>query len=318
MKKILMGYNFPKEHFTELEGRYEIIYPPERPFSREHIFGLIEDCEAFVPDFGLYTGRDIIDKGRKLKLIANFGVGYNNIDVAYALQKGITVSNLPESVREPTAELCFGLILATARQIGLCNNRLRTDASTGWGLYENPGLPVYGQTLGIVGMGRIGQAVARRAVASGMKIIYHNRRRLDKDIETKYQAAYVDLDSLCCQSDFISVNAPATPETRHIIGKKELGLMKSTAILINTSRGTLVDEKALAEALEQGKIWAAGLDVFEEEPYVTPGLFRMERVVLTPHIGTRTVKTRTDMQHELVRNIRGFFEGIYPVSKVLS
>lgn len=309
MKKILMGHDFKREGFKSLEGKFEMIYPQSEHFKREEVLELIADIDVLIPNFSFQTDKEIMDAAKKLRLIANYGVGYNNIDVAYASQKGLTVTNTPNSVLEPTAELCFALLLATARRIGYYNNKLHAGERLGWGLFDNPGLPVYGQTLGIYGMGRIGQAVARRAVASGMKIIYHNRRRLDKSIEEKYGAIYVDFDTLLRESDFVSLNAPATAETHHLIGEAEFKKMKSTAILINTARGILVDERALIEALKNEEIFAAGLDVFENEPKISPELFDFENVVLTPHAGTQTYAARLDMQKEVAKNIINFFEG---------
>lgn len=309
MKKILMGYNFKREGFKALEGKFEMIYPENKHFTKSEVIERITDVEILIPNFSFQTDKDIIDAGKNLKLIANFGVGYNNIDVDYATQKGITVTNTPYSVLEPTAELCFALIMATARRIGFYNNKLHSDERIGWGLFDNLGLPIYGQTLGIYGMGRIGQAVARRAVASGMKIIYCNRHRLDKAIEDKYNAKFVDFETLIKESDFISLNAPATAETFHLIGESELKKMKKTAILINTARGSLVDEQALIKALEKEEIFAAGLDVFEKEPKIPEELKKFENVIFTPHAGTQTYAGRIDMEKEVSQNIINFFEG---------
>lgn len=309
MRKILMGHTFKKEGFKALEGKFEMIYPQEEYFKKEDILKLIKDVDVLVPNFSFQTNNEIIDPAKNLKLIANYGVGYNNIDTQYAAKKGVVVTNTPNSVLEPTAELCFALLLATARRIGYYNNKLHAHERLGWGLYDDLGVGVYGQTLGIYGMGRIGQSVARRAVASGMKIIYHNRRPLDKEIEKLYNAVYVDFDTLLSQSDFLSLNAPATAETFHLIGEREFERMKSTSILINTARGALVDEKALVKALYNKEIFAAGLDVFENEPKITDELLDFENVVLTPHAGTQTYAARIAMQEEVAKNIINFFEG---------
>lgn len=309
MKKILMGYNFDRSGFKSLEGKFEMIYPEQEHFKREEILERITDVDVLVPNFSFQTDSEIIETAKHLQLIANFGVGYNNIDVEYAAKKGITVTNTPTSVLEPTAELCFALLLATARRIGYYNNKLHAAERLGWGLYDDLGVGVYGKTLGIYGMGRIGQAVARRAVASGLKIIYCNRHRLDEKIEKLYNATYVDFDTLLAESDFLSLNAPATKDTFHLIGESEFKRMKSTSILINTARGVLVDEKALVQALKNKEIFAAGLDVFENEPKITPELLTFENVVLTPHAGTQTYAGRIEMQEEVAKNIINFFEG---------
>lgn len=309
-KKILLGYAFNREGFAHLEDKFELIYP-ETKFTNEEIIQLLPGVEVLVPNFsgGSYVGKEIIDAGTELKIICNYGVGYDGIDVEYAAQKGIVVTNTPVSVLEPTAELAFAHILATARMIGYFNTKLHKGERVDWSLYGDLGLPVYGTTLGIFGMGRIGQAVARRAVAFGMKVIYSNRHRLDAEIENKYQAKYVDFDTLLTDSDFLSLNAPSTTETKHVIGEAELRKMKKTAILINTARGALVDEQALVRALNEKEISGAGLDVFEREPKISSELLEMDNVVLTPHVGTKTMAYRLDMQQEVAKNIINFFEG---------
>ncbi|QIK59412.1 NAD(P)-binding domain-containing protein [Dysgonomonas sp. HDW5A] len=314
-KKILSGHNFHREPFQVLNEQFDLTYPPSGYFKKDQILDIIGEYEVFIPNFSFYTDKEIIDKAKNLKLIANFGVGYNNIDVEYAARKGIVVTNTPNSVLEPTAELCFGLIHAVARRIGFYNNKLRTPEGVSWGLYDNPGIAIYGKTLGIYGFGRIGQAIARRAIACGMNIIYHNRRPVAKEMEEKYNARYVSFDELLSQSDFISINAPATPETYHIIDEAAIDKMKSNAVLINTSRGSTVDEAALIEALKNNRIFGAGLDVYETEPRINPEFFKLDNVVLTPHAGTQTIEGRYDMQREVAENIINFYAG-KPISKV--
>ena len=309
MKKILLGYQFHKGGFSELEKNFELTYPETEYFPKDVFMEIIPEYEILVPSFKFSIDKEIIDQGKNLKLIANFGVGYNNIDVKYAAEKGIVVTNTPNSVLEPTAELCFALMLAAARRISFYDKNIRIPHKLSWGLYDNPGVGLFGKTLGIYGMGRIGQAVARRAITSGMKIIYHNRKPVDKQIEEKYNAHYVSFDELLIQSDILSLHAPATAETSHVINETTLDKMKSTAILINTARGALVDEKALAIALRENKILAAGLDVYENEPKVSPELLALENVVLAPHAGTQTIEGRLDMQHEVSSNILGFIKG---------
>ncbi|PXV61019.1 lactate dehydrogenase-like 2-hydroxyacid dehydrogenase [Dysgonomonas alginatilytica] len=308
-KKVLSGHNFHREPFQILEDQFDVTYPSTGHFKKDQILDIIEEYEVFIPNFSFYTDKEIIDKAKNLKLIANFGVGYNNIDAEYAAQKGIAVTNTPNSVLEPTAELCFGLIHAVARRIGFYNNKLRTPEGLSWGLYDNPGIAIFGKTLGIYGFGRIGQAVARRAVAAGMDIIYHNRKPVAKGIEEQYNARYVSFEELLSQSDFISVNAPATPETYHIIDEKAISKMKPDAILINTSRGSTVDEAALIKALKNNRIFGAGLDVFENEPRINPEFLVLDNVVLTPHTGTQTIEGRYDMQREVAENIINFYNG---------
>ncbi len=317
MKKILITYQLKPEGLKELEGKYEITQPVERSiFTKEEVIEMIPEFDVLIPNFSFYTDKEIIDRGDKLQLISNFGVGYNNIDVDYATKKGVVVTNIPDSTREPTAELAFALLMGAARRIGYYDRKLRTPQGVSWGVYGDSGLPVYGKTLGIIGMGRIGQALARRAVASGMNIIYHNRTRLSDSIENLYDAKYVSREEVLKSADFISLNAPSTPETRGMIGEKELNMMKSTAIFINTARGDMVDEKALAKALKNKTIWAAGLDVYENEPHILPELLELDNVLLAPHAGTKTVEDRIKMSIEMCRNIVGFYENTYPISRV--
>ena len=308
-KKILMGYNFKREGFETLEDKYEIIYPENNVFTLDEIIEKVTDVDVLVPSFTYHVDNKVIDAGKNLKLIANYGAGFNNIDTEYAAKKGVTVTNTPQSVLEPTAELCFGLIMATARRIGYYNYKLHEGARLDWTLYGELGMPLYGQTLGIYGMGRIGQAVARRAIASGMNIIYHNRKRLAEDIEKKYNARYVDFDTLLTDSDVISLNAPSTPETYHLMGAEEFKKMKKTAIIVNTVRGQLIDDDALIEALKTGSIYAAGLDVYPNEPKIPEGYFALDNVVLCPHAGTKTLAARIASAKEVSKNIINFFEG---------
>lgn len=317
MKKVLIAYRLKEEGLKELEGKYDVTKPVDKSFfSKEEVMQMIPEFEVFVPNFSFYTDKDIIDRGKKLELISNYGVGYNNIDVDYATKKGVAVTNIPNSTREPTAELAFALLLGAARRIGYYDRKIRTPEGVSWGVYADSGVPVYGKTLGIIGMGRIGQSLARRAVASGMSIIYHNRTRLNESIENMYSAKYVSLEELLKSADFISLNAPSTPETFKMIGEKEFNMMKDTAIFINTARGNMVDEKALAAALKENKIWAAGLDVFENEPHILPELLELDNVLLAPHAGTKTIEDRINMSIEMCQNIVGFYENSYPVSKV--
>lgn len=317
MKKILLAYQLKEEGLKELRGKYQLTLPENTSyFTKEEVMERIADYEIFVPNFSFYTDKEILDKAPKLELIANYGVGYNNIDVEYATQQGVVVTNLPQTTREPTAELAFALLLAAARRIGYYDRKLRTPQGVSWGVYKDAGVPVYGKTLGIIGMGRIGQSLARRAVASGMNIIYNNRNRLDRHIEEKYGARHVSFDELIETADFISLNAPSTPQTINMIGKEQFNRMKPTAVFINTARGNMVDEQAMANALKEEKIWAAGLDVYQNEPHIPQELLELDNVVLAPHAGTKTVEDRVAMSIEMSRNIIGYYEGTYPVSRV--
>lgn len=290
--KILVTYDMFREGFTELESKYEVTFPEGRDFTYEEVFEMIPEYDVLCSMFDFPVNKELIDHASKLRLIANYAVGYNNIDVAYALEKGLTVANTPDPVTAPTANIALGLMLDTARRITECDRKLRTlGKDMKVGVLENLGMPVTGQTLGIIGMGRIGKALAKRANALGMDVIYHNRRQLCIEDETKLNVTYVSKEELLAKADFVSLNAPYTPDTYHILGEEEFKQMKPSAILINTARGPLVDEHALVKALREGTIHGAGLDVFEFGDYPLPELLEMDNVVLTPHIGTQTMET---------------------------
>ena len=310
MTKILVTYDMFREGFTELESKYEVTFPEGRDFTYEEVLEMIPEYDVLCSMFDFPVNKELIDHAPKLKMVANYAVGYNNIDVAYCLEKGITVANTPDPVTAPTANLALGLMLDVARRITECDRKLRREGlDMKVGVLENLGINVTGKTLGIIGMGRIGKALAKRANACGMEVLYHNRRQLYVEEETKLNVTYVSKEELLSQSDFVSLNAPYTPETYHIIGEAELKQMKPTAVLINTGRGPLVDEKALVRALKDGTIHGAGLDVFEFGDYPSPELLEMENVVLTPHIGTQTLETRIIMARTVCNNVIGFLEG---------
>lgn len=318
MAKVLVTYDMFREGFSELESKYEVTFPEGRDFTYEEIYEMIPDYDVLCSMFDFPVGKELIDNAHNLKLVSNYAVGYNNIDVAYCLEKGITVTNTPAPVTAPTANIALGLLLDAARRITECDRKLRTlGKEMKIGVLENLGAPVTGQQLGILGMGRIGKALAKRAIACGMDVVYHNRRQLDIEEETRLNVTYVSKEELLASSDYVSVNAPLTQETYHIIGENELRQMKPTAILINTARGPLVDEKALIKALTEGTILAAGLDVFEFGDYPSPELLQLDNVVMTPHIGTQTYQTRVIMAETVCNNVIGFLEGDRPITRVL-
>lgn len=318
MKKILVTFDMFREGFSELENKYEVTFPNGRDFSYDEISEMIPQYDVLCSMFDFPVDKALIDRGVNLKLIANYAVGYNNIDVAYALSKGLTVANTPDPVTAPTANLALGLMLDTARRITECDRKLRTlGKAMKVGVLENLGVSITGQTLGIIGLGRIGKALCKRARACGMNVIYNNRRPLYIEEETKLGASFVSMEELLAQSDFVSLNVPYNQDTYHIIGEPELKQMKPSAILINTGRGPLVDEHALVKALQEGTIRGAGLDVFEFGDYPLPELLEMDNVVLTPHIGTQTMDARIAMARAVANNVIGFLEGDRAVSRVL-
>lgn len=250
--------------------------------------------------------RELLDAAPRLKIVANMAVGYDNVDVGSCTERGIVVTNTPDVLTDATADLAFALLLATARRLPEARDFLLKGQWKTWSPMLLTGKEVYGATLGIVGMGRIGQAVAKRARGFDMKVLYYSKRR-NPQVEEEIGARYVDKETLLRESDYVSLHLPLTPETRGFIGERELRMMKPTAVLINTARGAVVDERALCKALREGWIWAAGLDVFEVEPLPMDSPLRtLPNVVLLPHIGSATVKTRTDMALLAARNIRDY------------
>ncbi len=248
----------------------------------------------------------------RLKLVANMAVGYDNIDLAAATQLGIAITNTPGVLSDTTADLAFGLLLATARRIPESERYVRAGRFTGWGPLLFCGAEVHHATLGLIGAGRIGTIMAKRASSFDMQVLYYNRHRLTPDEEAAYHLTYASFHDVLQQADFISIHVPYTPETHHLIGARELSMMKRSAILINTARGPIVDERALAQALQAGQIAGAGLDVFEREPAIEPALLTMEQVVLVPHIGSASLRTRTLMATMATDNIVAHARGQRP------
>ena len=275
-----------------------------------------QDADILVSTFDYRVPRELIASMPKLRLIANFGAGYNNIDLDACRERGIRVTNTPQPVIEPTAELAFALMIDVARRVSEFDRRIRSGAKQPaelFGVMRNLSHSLYGKTLGIIGMGRIGQALARRAIACGMKVIYHNRHELTSERVNELkkegiEATYVDFQTLLQDSDYVSLNLPYTPEVHHLIGKPELGMMKRTAYLINTARGAHVDEQALVEALKNGIIAGAALDVYEHEPVISSELLSLPNVVLSPHTGTGTWEGRLAMCENVCDNILAFID----------
>lgn len=310
MKKILVTYNVPRAGLEILEEKgFQVDFPTNTFLTKEELIEKLPGYDALLSVFVKEIDKEIINAGKDLQIISNYGVGYNNVDIVAAREKNIAVTNTPKSVCEPTAELAFGLLLATMRNISGANLGLRHDANFKWGIMENLGNTLVGKRIGIIGMGNIGQAVARRALAFGMEVVYHNRHQLEKAIEEKYNAKYLPMEELLKTSDAVSLNMPLTKETFHLIDEKALGMMKKTAFLVNTARGQVVDEKALIAALESGKIAGSGLDVFEDEPNIPQALLNLPNVTLTPHTGSATFEDRILTGREAADNIIAFFEG---------
>jgi lactate dehydrogenase-like 2-hydroxyacid dehydrogenase len=301
--KILVSYAIPKEPFAKLPSDWAVTFPENEYLSDDELLAQIPDYDVLLASFNRKVPNAVIDAGKNLKLISNFGVGFNNIDVAYARQKGISVTNTPKAVTNPTAEHAFAMLLTASLRIAECNMRLRSEKEAMWGMMKNLGRSVEGKTLGIIGMGRIGQSVARKAEAFDMDVIYHNSN-------TRIEGfTFVELNDLLKRSDYISIHTPYNPSTHHLIGARQFEMMKPTAIVINTACGSVVDENALVEALKSETIAGAALDVFENEPSITADLYAMPNVVLTPHTATGTIETRTKTSAEAVLNILNFVQG---------
>lgn len=288
------------------------------PLLKEELIQRLQDADGLVCLLTDTIDKEVLESTKKLKVVSNVAVGYNNIDVKAASRRGIIVTNTPDVLTEATADLTFALLLAAARRISESERYLREGKFEGWELFQpHLGLNVFDKTLGLVGMGRIGQAVARRAKGFNMQVLYHNRSRVEESIERELNARYVDLDELLQESDYVSVHAPLTKDTRHLLSTPQFETMKDSAILINTARGPVVDEAALADALEQGLIRGAALDVFEEEPKVHPKLLTLEEhVVLVPHIGSATYATRRGMSTLAAENAAAVLTGKKPPNLV--
>jgi len=258
----------------------------------------------------------VIDRGTNLKIIANYGAGFNNIDVAHAAAKEIWVSNTPGVLHETTADLTWAMLLAAARRIVPADCYAREGKFKGWGAKMFLGADVYGKTLGVIGLGEIGQAVARRASGFGMQVLYYQRRRLAEETEARLQARFVALDELLEASDFVTLHVPLTDETRYLIGKKEMQRMKDSAFLIHTARGKVVDDQALVECLRAGQLAGAALDVYENEPELTRGMQELDNLLLLPHIGSASVETRDRMAMLVADNVLDALKGQLPRSLV--
>lgn len=318
MKRLLVTYAIPSESLNALKERFEVIVPEEGSFSREEVLRLVPNCEAMLSMFSFKVDREVMDAGKSLKIISNFGVGYNNIDIAYAKERGIVVTNTPDPVVEPTAELAFALMSDLARRVSECDAKLkRRDDGLKWGVMENLGVGLWGKRLGIVGLGNIGKAIARRALVSGMEVVYYNRHPLSWLEEDYLGVSYLPFEELLATSDYLSLNTPLTESTFHLMDQTTIAQMKRGAFLINTARGPVVDEAALVSALRSGHLAGAGLDVYEFEPKITADLLTMDNVVLVPHIGTATMDARIEMGNYAAENVLLFFRGEEPLSVVV-
>lgn len=276
----------------------------------------LAEADAAVTLLTDRVDNDFLAAAPKLRVVANVAVGYNNIDVAACTERGVIVTNTPGVLTDATADLAMGLVLMSTRRLGEGERLIRSGTPWQWGMFMMLGTGLQGRTLGIVGMGGIGEALATRARAFGMRIVYHNRRNVDAEIEQRLDARRVDFDELLATSDIVSLNCPYSDATHHLIDAAALDAMKSTALLVNTARGPIVDEAALVEALIDGTIAGAALDVFENEPTVHPGLLGLDNVVLVPHLGSATMETRAAMATTAASNVVEVVAGRAPHNPV--
>src|SRR3989338_804013 len=288
------------------------IYQKDQVMPKKELIKEVKQCDALLCLLTDKIDKEIIDANPKLKIISNYAIGFNNIDVAYATKKRIPVTNTPgRAIVDAVAEHTFALIFAVTKRIVEADRFMRAGKYKTWEPLLLLGMELVGKTIGIVGLGRIGSGVAQRAKAMGMKMVYYDVKR-NADFEKEFSAHYLSLNDLLKSADVVSVHVPLLPTTKHLIGTKELSLMKKTAYLINTSRGPVIDEKALVRALKKKQIAGAGLDVYEFEPKLATGLTKLQNVVLTPHIASATIEARSEMSKDAAENILAVLQGKKP------
>jgi glyoxylate reductase len=310
--KVLLTGRIPDVVTAVLEKDCDVESNKEdRPMERAALLELVQDKEGIISMITDRIDGELMDHAPRLRMIAAMAVGYDNIDIGAATARGIPVSNTPGVLTDATAELAFARSCNRPAIVEM-DGLTRRGGFRYWAPMLFLGTEVTGKTLGIIGLGRIGKAVARRARGFNMKVLYHNRERIDAADERELKTEYADLERLLRESDFVSLHVPLTEETKHLIGGRELALMKPTAFLINTSRGPVVDEKALVKVLRERKIGGAGLDVYENEPALTPGLAELDNVTLLPHVGSGTLETRTRMAVLAVENLLAGLRGDVP------
>ncbi|MFE7630944.1 2-hydroxyacid dehydrogenase [Kocuria sp. NPDC057446] len=297
MSRVVVTGRVPDAAVEKLRAEHDVdAWPGPDSIDREELLRRVAGADAVVSLLTERIDAELLDAaGPQLKVVANVAVGYDNIDVPACTERGVVATNTPGVLTDATADIALGLILMATRRLGEAERLIRSGQDWKWGMFFLLGSSLQGKTLGVVGMGGIGQATARRAKAFGMEIVYQSRSELDPGIAAELGARRVDLDELLAVSDVVSLHCPYGPATHHLIGAEQLTAMKDSAYLVNTARGPIVDEAALASALREGRIAGAGLDVFEHEPRVHPELLELDNVVLVPHLGSATVETRTAM-----------------------
>ena len=318
-RRIVVTRRIPDPALELLRGAGEVwLSPHDRPLSTEELHEAVAGVDAVVALLHDRVDASLLDAaGAQLRCVANVAVGYDNIDVAAATERGVLITNTPGVLVDATADLAIALLLAVTRRVGEAERVVRSGERWSWDMFFMLGTGLKGKTLGVVGMGAIGQTTARRARAFGMDVVYTAPRRAPKALEAELEGArHLPLEALLGEADVVTLHCPLTPDTRHLIDERRLKLMRPGAFLINTARGPIVDEAALVAALNTGQIAGAGLDVFEREPDVHPGLLELENVVLLPHLGSATVETRTAMAVLAAENAIAVLEGRRPPTPV--
>ena len=312
MYKVYITRQIPEPGIELLRKNFEVeVNPEDRVLTREELLEKVRGRDAILCLLTDKIDAQVMDSATGARIFANYAVGYDNIDVPEATKKGILITNTSGVLTETTADLAWALLMATARRVVEADRFTRAGKFKGWGPMLLLGVDVWGKTLGLVGAGRIGSAMARRSVGFKMNLLYHDPYS-NRELEEELGVKKADLDTLLKESDFISIHVPLTQETHHLIGEREFSLMKHSAHLINTSRGPVVDEEALVQALQNRRIAGAGLDVYEHEPQLTPGLTELDNVVVVPHIASASTETRTKMAIIAAQSITDFFEGLRP------
>jgi len=316
--RIVVTRRIPDPAIELLEGAGDVwVSPHDRPLSADELHSAVAGADAAVTLLHDRVDDAFLDAaGPALRIVANVAVGYDNVDVEACARRGVVVSNTPGVLTEATADIAFALILMSTRRLGEGERLIRARTPWSWSMFFMLGTGLQGKTLGIVGLGKIGQATARRARAFGMEIVYAGRRRAAEDVEAELSARFLPLDELLTTADVVTLHCPLSADTRHLIDAAALARMQPSSHLVNTTRGPVVDEAALAEALRAGAIAGAGLDVFEREPEVHPDLLELENVVLIPHLGSATIETRTAMGVLAAENVVAVLGGSAPVTPV--
>lgn len=318
MSRVVVTGRVPDAAIEKLRAAHEVeMWPDPEPIGREELLRRVAGVDAVVSLLTERIDAELLDAaGPQLKVVANVAVGYDNIDVPACTERSVVATNTPGVLTDATADIAFGLILMATRRLGEGERLIRSGGDWKWGMFFLLGSGLQGKTLGVVGMGGIGQATARRARAFGMEIVYQSRSEIDPGIAAELGARRVDLDELLGVSDVVSLHCPYGPATHHLIGAEQLAVMKDSAYLVNTARGPIVDEAALAAALREGRIAGAGLDVYEHEPRVHPELLELDNVVLVPHLGSATVETRTAMAVLAADNVLAVLGGQRPPTPI--